>query len=687
MILLEFNFNGIVTSIQCEKTEKMKEIFQKFAEKVKIDLNSVFFLYNGMKLEKELILNECINVQDEEIKNMKIIVYQLNIDEENNKNKNIIIKSKDIICPKCKEICKIKLSNYKITLIQCKNNHIHPNIFLKDYKKTQIINQNEIICSNYKCLKKKSKTYNNEFFICNTCDVNLCPLCINYHRKGHNIIKYNEKNYICKLHSKSFTSYCKKCNINLCNSCEEKHKEHNKICLRQNLPDINNFKIKNNELKYSLDLLKENINEIINKFKEIISNLEIYYEINNELIDNCKKENINYEILWNFNEFINNNDVIINDIISIDGEKNLKEKINKLLDIYNKMKIKDNEIEMIYKIKENETTVKIFGDSFVQNNKDICKIICENKIYDLTKDFELAKLEQKTDLLRINLFNINNVTNMSEIFDCCESLISLPDISNWKTYKIIDMSFCFRFCSSLSTLTDISEWDTSNVTHMCGMFFGCESLTSIPDISNWNTSNVTDMSFMFSGCPLLNYLPDISKWNTSNLQKISYMFGFEGYNIKTKSLKSLPDISIWNTNKLIEINSLFATCELLSSIPDISKWNISKVKNLSCLFYGCTSLKSLPDLSKWNMSKVNNLKEMFKGCKSLTDLPDISKWNMSNVTDINSMFMDCSSLKSLPNISNWDTGNIINMSDLFKGCTSLTNLPDISSWDLSNIKI
>ena len=48
------------------------------------------------------------------------------------------------------------------------------------------------------------------------------------------------------------------------------------------------------------------------------------------------------------------------------------------------------------------------------------------------------------------------------------------------------------------------------------------------------------------------------------------MFGFEGYNIKTKSLKSLPDISIWNTNKLIEINSLFAYCELLSSIPDIN---------------------------------------------------------------------------------------------------------------------
>ena len=42
--------------------------------------------------------------------------------------------------------------------------------------------------------------------------------------------------------------------------------------------------------------------------------------------------------------------------------------------------------------------------------------------------------------------------------------------------------------------------NTSNVTNMRSMFNGCESLSSLPDISKWNTSNVTDMSCMFDGC-------------------------------------------------------------------------------------------------------------------------------------------------------------------------------------------
>ena len=46
---------------------------------------------------------------------------------------------------------------------------------------------------------------------------------------------------------------------------------------------------------------------------------------------------------------------------------------------------------------------------------------------------------------------------------------------------------------------------------MSCMFDDCEKLTSLPDISNWDTSNVTDMSKMFHSCKSLVSLPDISK--------------------------------------------------------------------------------------------------------------------------------------------------------------------------------
>ena len=59
---------------------------------------------------------------------------------------------------------------------------------------------------------------------------------------------------------------------------------------------------------------------------------------------------------------------------------------------------------------------------------------------------------------------------------------------------------------------------------MSAMFNECNSLISLPDISKWNISNVKDMGSMFSGCNSLISLPDISKWETSNIENMSSMF-------------------------------------------------------------------------------------------------------------------------------------------------------------------
>ena len=53
------------------------------------------------------------------------------------------------------------------------------------------------------------------------------------------------------------------------------------------------------------------------------------------------------------------------------------------------------------------------------------------------------------------------------------------------------------------------------------MFNGCNSLVSLPDLSKWNTFNVKKMDSFFDGCNSLISLPDISKWNISNVIKIN----------------------------------------------------------------------------------------------------------------------------------------------------------------------
>ena len=66
--------------------------------------------------------------------------------------------------------------------------------------------------------------------------------------------------------------------------------------------------------------------------------------------------------------------------------------------------------------------------------------------------------------------------------------------------NIIDMSYMFEGCSSLSSLTYISNLETNNVTNMSYMFKGCSSLSSLPNISKWNTNNAKEMIGMFEGC-------------------------------------------------------------------------------------------------------------------------------------------------------------------------------------------
>jgi len=112
-----------------------------------------------------------------------------------------------------------------------------------------------------------------------------------------------------------------------------------------------------------------------------------------------------------------------------------------------------SEINLIYSI--TEKTINIFGSEFVENNKNICKMIINKKEYEITNEYNVEN--NNNELLKIKLKGINNITNMSHMFSGCSSLISLPDISKWDTSKVNDMNYTFEECSSLISLPDISK--------------------------------------------------------------------------------------------------------------------------------------------------------------------------------------------------------------------------------------
>ena len=77
-------------------------------------------------------------------------------------------------------------------------------------------------------------------------------------------------------------------------------------------------------------------------------------------------------------------------------------------------------------IENNEERVRIFGENFVKNNRDKCKIKFKNGIYDLKEYFEdIDEKYNHKDEIRFFLIGINNINDISYLFSDCNKLSSI----------------------------------------------------------------------------------------------------------------------------------------------------------------------------------------------------------------------------------------------------------------------
>ena len=228
--------------------------------------------------------------------------------------------------------------------------------------------------------------------------MNLCPLCKSIHDKTHSIINYDNKNYICNKHNEAFIEYCEDCNIDICLLCSNEHKNHKIILYQDKLIDIDKLKKKMKEFKNEINKLKNNLEEIMNKFKKLIEHIEIIYNINNSILSNYEKnKKRNYTLLSNLNYM---NVYIDKEISNIRDKYDYGYNLNRLLYLYTEMTDNNEEIEIIYKLEIDEnkdkddedyeelnSRIRIFGSTFVANNKQKCKIVYNNEEYELKEYF------------------------------------------------------------------------------------------------------------------------------------------------------------------------------------------------------------------------------------------------------------------------------------------------------------
>lgn len=162
------------------------------------------------------------------------------------------------------------------------------------------------------------------------------------------------------------------------------------------------------------------------------------------------------------------------------------------------------------------------------------------------------------------IFDFNGVTDMSNMFNNCVSLISIPELD---TSNVSDMSSMFYYCRKLQT---IPELDTSNVSNMAQMFYYCQDLQTIPAL---DTSNVTNMHSMFSYCYSLISIPALQ---AGKLNMPTAYQGIFGYN----ELPNITDfggfiglkkqlIGIYNLVKLPNLN--YQSCiNILNGLYDFT---------------------------------------------------------------------------------------------------------------------
>ena len=156
-----------------------------------------------------------------------------------------------------------------------------------------------------------------------------------------------------------------------------------------------------------------------------------------------------------------------------------------------------NEMDMIYKIKTNNEN-EIIGRKFIEKNKGKFKLLINEKEINIKELSNINNFFQDGDYQKIKIIELEKITDLSNLFYKCESLIELT--CDWDFSNIVNISNMFNGCKSLTKIGGIQKWDTSNITNISCLFYDCISLKSLPDISSWNTSNIINMLCLFTSC-------------------------------------------------------------------------------------------------------------------------------------------------------------------------------------------
>ena len=182
----------------------------------------------------------------------------------------------------------------------------------------------------------------------------------------------------------------------------------------------------------------------------------------------------------------------------------------------------------------------------------------------------------------------------------------------------------FYLDSKLSMIYNISHLKLDNVTNMSGMFQGCSSLNSFSTIhfGSKPTSLLTNASNMFNGCGLNLASDSLSAYknlyqffiNCTNLTNVS---GLLANSNLVSSYSDNNGLCIFKNAPIENCSRLFQNT--LISYVDLSTSDLSTVTDCSEMFSGCSNLERVT-FDALNLREDINYSGMLQGCSKLNEI-------------------------------------------------------------------
>ena len=82
-----------------------------------------------------------------------------------------------------------------------------------------------------------------------------------------------------------------------------------------------------------------------------------------------------------------------------------------------------NVLNLAYKVNKNELEIRLFGETFVYNNKDNFKLFINEKEVEFIDVYPTDQIEEETNILKVTLKEIQPATDYSFLFFKCDSLL------------------------------------------------------------------------------------------------------------------------------------------------------------------------------------------------------------------------------------------------------------------------